>query len=266
MLPIQVRDVRVRFEGVPRHWFAGHAAATHLSNALNMLFPAGERFFIRSVRYYADRFDDPAIQEQMRQFFGQEGSHAREHQRFFEVLEAQGFEVERFLGAYERFSLGIEKLMPPALRLATTAAAEHFTASLADNALRSSVFEEIHPAMRELLLWHAAEEIEHKAVAYDVLQAVNSSRALRAAGLATATTLLVTWWMIAFVMFAKQDGMTVREAFASLRDADVEGRHEAPQTVMRRALKEYLAPDFHPWNHDNSDLASRFLKSMPSAA
>jgi predicted metal-dependent hydrolase len=261
---IRIRNVRIPFAEVPRHWFAGHPSATHLANALNMLFPAGERFFIRSVSHYLDRFkDDPEMQAQIRAFFGQEGSHAREHRRFFAVLESQGFEVSRFLSAYEWVSFGvIERLMPPVLRLATTAAAEHFTASLADDALRSDVFQQIHPEMRDLLLWHAAEEIEHKAVAYDVLQQVSSSYTVRAAGLAAATVLLVSWWMIAFAMFVRQDGMTLREALRALRESGLRGRHQPQQTVLRDAIKRYLEPDFHPWNDDNIELARQFLSTM----
>ena len=46
---------------IPRHWFGGNALATHLVNGVNLLFPAGERFFVRSVRHYLDKLeDDPA--------------------------------------------------------------------------------------------------------------------------------------------------------------------------------------------------------------
>src|SRR4051794_7855651 len=81
---------------IPRHWFGGNAFATHLVNGVNLPFPAGERFFVRSVRRYVAELDDPALVEQARGFFGQEGRHAQAHERFFEVLEAQGYPVHRF--------------------------------------------------------------------------------------------------------------------------------------------------------------------------
>jgi len=261
---MQVRNVRLPFGAAPRYWFAGHRAATHLSNALNLLFPAGERLFIRSVRHYIDHVqDDPELMEQIRCFFGQEGNHAREHQRFARFLASQGYEVQTFLDEYERVISGIvERLMPPILRLSATAACEHFTASLADNALRSPVFQEMHPEMKSLLLWHAAEEIEHKAVAYDVLQRVDPRYTVRVAGLAVATTLLLAWWLRAFRMLVEQDGMTVREALAELRSTELDGRHRTPQDVIRSAFKEYLQLGFHPWNHDNSALARDYIETM----
>jgi len=260
---MRVRNVRLPFGAAPRYWFAGHRAATHLSNALNLLFPVGERFFIRSVRHYLDRVeDDPELMGQIRCFFGQEGNHAREHQRFASFLDSLGYEVQPFLDEYERVQSGIERLLPPILRLSATAACEHFTASLADNALRSPVFQEMHPEVKSLLLWHAAEEIEHKAVAYDVLQRVDSRYTVRVAGLVIATTLLLAWWLRAFRMLVEQDGMTLREALAELRSTELDGRHRTPQDVMRYAFKDYLDLSFHPWNHDNSALARDYIATM----
>src|SRR4051812_23756656 len=60
----------------PRHWLADNAFATHLSNGVNLLFPAGERFFVRSVRFYQEEIRDPVLSAQVKGFFGQEGRHA----------------------------------------------------------------------------------------------------------------------------------------------------------------------------------------------
>src|SRR5688572_16111039 len=93
-------------ESIPRHWFAGNPLATHVANGLNLLFPAGERYFVRSVKRYLSRIDDPKLREEIRGFFGQEGRHANEHERFFRILEAQGYEIRTFLDRYERFAYG----------------------------------------------------------------------------------------------------------------------------------------------------------------
>jgi predicted metal-dependent hydrolase len=80
---------------VPRHWFGGNVVATHVANGVNLLFPAGERFFVRSVNHYLDRVQDPHLRAQIKGFFAQEGRHAREHERVFRLLEEQGYDVER---------------------------------------------------------------------------------------------------------------------------------------------------------------------------
>src|SRR5438094_723090 len=98
---------------VPRHWFGGNVVATHVANGVNLLFPAGERFFVRSVNHYLDRVDDPLLRDQIKGFFGQEGRHAREHERVFAMLEEQGYDVGRFLRVYERIAYGIIERIAP---------------------------------------------------------------------------------------------------------------------------------------------------------
>ncbi len=259
-----IRKRRFDFSGVPKYWYAKSAVATHISNGVNMLFPAGERFFVRSVRHYLDLIqDDPELVAQVRGFFGQEGAHAREHDRFNEFLTEQGFEVAPFLKQYEASMRFIEKLAPPALRLSATAATEHFTAVMAHNAFDDALFEQADDRMRELLLWHAAEEIEHKAVAFDVLQRVNPSYSLRMAGMAIACALLSFYWAWGTATLLKQDGLT----FADLRrDLDtlrtsVEGgaSRSIAKDVFWKAIVTYLPRDFHPWDVDDYELATAFL-------
>lgn len=60
------RDLDVDFSQVPRHWAAGSAVATAISNGVNMLFPHGERFFVRSVKYFLDRIEDPVLRAQVK--------------------------------------------------------------------------------------------------------------------------------------------------------------------------------------------------------
>ena len=177
------RSPRFEFSAAPRRWLAGDPVATHLVNAVNLLFPAGERFFVRSVHRHLERALDPALLARAKGFEKQEGHHARAHEQWFAALEAQGFRVRGFLGAYQGVCFGaIEKVAPAALALSVTAAAEHFTALMARDALALGVLDRAWPELKRLLLWHAAEELEHKSVAFDVLGAVAPGYPLRAAG------------------------------------------------------------------------------------
>ncbi|MGB1274961.1 MAG: metal-dependent hydrolase, partial [Nannocystaceae bacterium] len=49
--PVQPRVMNFSFDQTPRHWFGDNDVQTHMSNALNLLFPMGERFFVRSVKH-----------------------------------------------------------------------------------------------------------------------------------------------------------------------------------------------------------------------
>lgn len=274
--PIVPRDLDVDFEPVPRHWLANNAAATAISNGVNLLFPHGERFFVRSVKHFLDRIDDPELRAQIKGFFGQEGRHAREHDRFNAVLRDHGYEVEKFLETYHALSLWIEARLSPELRLAITAAAEHFTAIMAEGAFSDQMLDACAPQMRDLLAWHAAEEIEHKAVAFDVLQQIDPSYRLRVAGLVMATALLGGFWLWAATLLLRQDGLGWIGALRQLRElprrtasGEPMPRDSIARRVFARGIREYLRRDFHPNKNPNHELAAAWFAArglaMPPA-
>jgi hypothetical protein len=259
------RSPHFRFEDVPRHWFNGSPLATHLSNGVHLLFPAGERFFVRSVRHYMSVIEkDPLLREQVRGFFGQEGRHAKAHEDQFEILEAQGYRLKAFLRVYEAFAFGfLERIMPPAACLAATVAAEHYTAIMAENAFKLGLLDTAHPVMRDLLLWHAAEEIEHKSVAYDVLKRVNPSYALRMAGMAVTTVMLASFWAAAALVLLAQDGTPPAEVLRELKA--FQQNHPVQERVFARGIREYVRRSFHPSDNDNAGLAASYLASARMA-
>jgi predicted metal-dependent hydrolase len=247
--PIHPRSPRFDFEVVPRLWFGGSRLRTHIFNGLSLLFPAGERFFVRSVRRYADQIDDPQLKEDIKGFFGQEGRHASAHERQFEALEHQGYDVRRFLRFYEWFAYGVvERIAPDELRLAATAACEHFTATMAHHALAYDDLAQADPTMRAFFFWHAVEEIEHKTVAYDVLQAVNPSYPLRIAGFALAATMLSSLWITGTLMLFKQDPDGWRGLLRELaeRRRRLQKSRTSRATESGSPLLAYLRRSFHP--------------------
>jgi predicted metal-dependent hydrolase len=119
--------------------------------------------------------------------------------------------------------------------------------------------------MREMLMWHACEEIEHKAVAYDVLQQVDASYPLRVAGMVMATTTLLGFWFLGTAMLLRQEkGLGLREILRQLRVAMTV--NPLGRRVFARGLREYLRPNFHPWQTDNLALARTHLERIGRAA
>lgn len=257
--PIASLDGSIR-----KHWLGGSVLATHLANGVNLLFPAGERFFVRSVRHYLKQIaDDPSLIERVKGFAGQEGHHARAHEQVFEVLEGQGFEIRRFLKIYETIGYKlIEPAFPAAYRLAATAAAEHFTAVMAQNFLTEvGAGEDIDPVMKRLFQWHACEEIEHRSVAFDVFQKVDGRYAVRMAGLAIATVLLGAFWVAASLHLLAQE-KDVRGVLK--RELDGIREHQPfGDRVFGRGIRAYVARDFHPDQDRSLDrLASAFMEKL----
>ncbi|HEY8073676.1 MAG TPA: metal-dependent hydrolase, partial [Labilithrix sp.] len=199
--------------------------------------------------------------------------HANAHEKFFDTMRAQGYDVDAILEPYERLAFErIEKLAPHALSLAVTVAAEHFTAILAEEALTDGELELAHPALRQLLYWHAVEELEHKAVAFDVLRAVHPSYTLRILGLFFATACLAGFWVSATRKLLVQDGMSWDEArreLGKLRAAakrDAERGLPAPKPILTsvflRGILEYMKPGFHPHDRDHSELVAKTLARL----
>ncbi len=257
---IPVRRMSFDFSDVPKRWFYDSALVTHIANSLHLIFPAGERFFVRSVRHYLKQLDDPALRARVRGFVGQEASHGNEHEQFFETLEAQGYEIRPWLERYQRIAFELlEPRVPPVIRLSTTTALEHFTAIMAEQALDTEFFDHAHPAVRDLIRWHAAEEIEHKSVAFDVLQSVDDRYAVRMAGLAMGVALLMGFWRSGTAMFLAQEDMTKAEIAAERKAARARGQNK---NFIFGAIAAYLRPSFHPDQIDNDHLARDYLRSI----
>jgi uncharacterized protein len=262
---IKVRSPKFDFDAVPKHWLNGSAVATHLANGLNLLFPEGERFFVRSVHRYLSRIDDDALREAVRGFSQQEGRHANAHEKYFETLEKQGYRIRGFLRFHAWFEYNVlEKTAPPELRLAVTAAAEHYTATLAKGALGSELFDHADPTMGALLKWHAVEEIEHKSVAFDVLEHVNPSHGLRVAGMLLASTLLALFGISATAMLLRQDRIPLSRILREIRGL---GDHNPfGRRVFGSAIRGYMQRGFHPEQEtEDMKLATAYLAHVGMA-
>ena len=191
---IPLRKPNLEFgASIPRHWMNGNAFATHFFNGLNLVFPDGERFFVKAVHDQLPRITDPVLLRQAKEFAAQEGQHANQHEKYLDCLRAQGYEIDGFLRRFHRFFVWTNR-WPAPLRLAMTAGAEHYTAVLGAGAIEEfDLLADADPAMRALIVWHATEEVEHKAVAFDVLRATHPSYLLRIAGFVIATIALFGW-------------------------------------------------------------------------
>lgn len=259
---IQPRRPSYDFREVPRYWLGGNVWGTHMANAINLLFPSGERFFMRSVKAYVDQLDDPRLREQIRGFLAQEALHGAEHEHFFSRLEAQGYELKSFLAFYEHLAWKVlEPRLSPELRLAVTVSLEHFTASFAHHMLTREGIEGVDPTMRALMRWHAAEEIEHKAVAFDVLRAVAPGYRNRALGHLLATAgLLGFWWIGAYRLMQQDPNARWWRLLRDRRRAHRQG--DLALGDIARSFLAYLRPDFHPWQVADYALAERELRAQ----
>lgn len=172
IVPRQGLDFGLNDDDIPRHWFGGDAFKTRFFDAMSTLFPDGERFFIYSVRAYRDKITDPVLAEQVKHFIFQEAQHGKAHEEYNDRLARQGIRIDRIMEKYADI-LRFFKRLPNSFNLGQTAASEHMTAVMAHGFAKTpEILEDADPRIRALYIWHAVEEVEHKAVAYDVMKKV----------------------------------------------------------------------------------------------
>ena len=53
-------------DDIPEFWFANHPFRTLLLTGLSGTFPAGERFFVDSVRHFQEQVQDPQLRAAIR--------------------------------------------------------------------------------------------------------------------------------------------------------------------------------------------------------
>ncbi|HCH63104.1 MAG TPA: metal-dependent hydrolase [Deltaproteobacteria bacterium] len=259
--PVRRMDFDFDEGAVPAHWFGDDRILTRSSDALHLLFPSGERFFVRSVRHFSKRLESPELKERVRGFVGQEAMHGREHERAFALLARDGIEVGSFLQSYESFLQWMEDRSSPLFNLAVTCALEHLTATLGANSFFDPMMEDAHPTMHDLMMWHAAEEIEHKSVAFDVYRSVGGGYAMRVVAMAFAYGFLMVWWRRGMVHLLEQDGgFDMAEVRAFRRRARARGSNLP--LAFQRALASYLRPSFHPDDSDDYHLAVDYFESV----
>lgn len=239
------------------NWHAHGPHVTHFANAMSLFFPEGERYFIHTVRHYRDRITEPQLRQAVNAFIGQEAMHGREHDEYNRLLAEAGLPVKEVEAQVARF-LGALKRLPAPAQLSITIAQEHFTAIVAQLVLTDPrLIEGADRRTSALLRWHSLEEIEHKAVAFDVYETV-MGRGPAAYALRTGSMVLTTAGFLAATLYYQQQ---LLKADARVRrwqglGSFIKFMFVSPALLPRlvRPWLTYFRPDFHPWDHDNRHL------------
>ena len=251
-------------EGLDRHFAVDHdLMLSHLAAALSAVFPDGEDFFVRSVRHFRNDITDPDLKRQVAGFIGQEALHGREHRMLNDHLAKLGYPTKTFERLTKKGLSLRERIMSPRSNLAATAALEHFTATLAELVLSSAETRALfgHDGVRSLFLWHALEESEHKAVAFDVYRAVGGSERTRVVTMKAMRISFVVGMVLQMAVSLAMDKATYRPG--NLRKS---WRRFWSSPVMNKAvwrqLCDYDRRDFHPDDRDTTALVEQWREEL----
>lgn len=262
-------------KGFPRFWNGDDAFRTNFANALSMSFPVGEQFFIDAVKSGLKQLpptpDNEALRDGLKKFIGQEATHRQIHALYNAQLEKQGYRnvwEPRVLKRLhtERERMQRQGLAQPYLHeLALTCAVEHLTAILGDVTLSRQGqthdwFFNAQEPMATLWHWHAAEESEHKSMAFDLYVRLGGTHAVR-----------MYWYRRFLVMFALdlslqilnnlwRDGSWKRLSTWRSAASFVWGRDGLVRSTWTQ-LRDYRRQDFHPQQQGHDPLAQDWLSA-----
>lgn len=239
------------------NWFEGDPMRSIYCDALSVFFPEGERFFIRSVKRYANQIEDPKLREEVKLFCIQEAFHTREHEIYNAKLAAYGYDVEKMEA---RAVKALEIAKGQLIQLTSTVAMEHLTATLSYLTLSDpKLFENASPHYRNLWTWHALEEHEHKGVAFDVYNAVTQHLSpWKRYTLRCIVMLVVTFKLHSVLIKNFLEMMSYRNQPTGFRNwSKTLWMLFGKPGYYRRIIGHYLCfylPGFHPWKYDDGKL------------
>lgn len=258
MPEILARDLKFGIDdSVPSRWSPEQPEFSHVASAFMAALPYLEPYFIQTLREAIPLLTDKRIADDARAFIQQEARHAQQHRDWNEVL------ARRFpgLGTLERAIktrlAKSRKQHSLPFRLAYTSGYEALTYQIACFILeeRHTLLQGADPRVLAMLAWHAAEEVEHKSVAFDVFQAVHGGYLLRLVGLGAAFVSSLRDIRAIMYFLMRADGL--------LRDEESRGRLRALRvrlvTKLVPEFRHYLRPSYHPSQHEDPAIVSAWL-------
>jgi len=244
-------------DAIPKYWNLDNPVLTHFENAFSIMIPPGGRFFIDSVRAYEDRVTDDEGRALIKAFVRQEGLHGEAHDRFNASYERYGIDIARQEAYAAKVFRRARRWLPAKIQLGITVFSEHLTAVGAHTLLDApEVEDEIDPQMLSFWRWHAAEELEHKSVAFDLFHRVGGGYATRMLSVLAAALFLA-------VPMVRITRALLREDPHQATAADRKQALAVQRRMGRRQLPLFLAyfkPGFHPWQIDDSGMLREWYR------
>ena len=250
--PIVRSNLDFKLTDVPRYWFAGDPFLTRMFDALSLTFPDGERYFIQSVRLFRDQIQDPDLKQRVADFIRQEAQHGIAHDKMNQIMKDQGMPVDQFIQRLNKVFKFELKYRSPQYNIAMTAAAEHLTALMAETFYgEKDTLQDAHPYVRALFAWHAIEEMEHRDVAFDVMQQVgNVPEVTRKMALVLTTGLMFGFTLYRANVMLKCDGFNRTQRLKmNVRGLQWLFGKQGKLRKMQSQYRDWFKPDFHPSQH-----------------
>ncbi|ENZ1199387.1 metal-dependent hydrolase [Acinetobacter baumannii] len=247
-------------------YYEENPVVTSLFVVLSAMFPAGEMFFIESIRNVRNQIKDEKLLEDIKAFIAQEAFHSREHKTLNNHLIHSNYPEVVEIEAKTKARLDKLRQLSAVEQVAATVVMEHYTATLARLLLTDSLIKaKTTQESRNLWEWHALEELEHKSVAFDVLNAIggNSSKNRKVALARVAkliTPIIFKYWIK--ILKRKDINFTLKQ----LKDGIYLGFGGINRVgILSKAFVDMLdvrAENFDPLNMQTEQLEAEFREKL----
>ncbi len=247
-------------QDTPIDWADNNPVSTQFLNAISTFFPGVEHYALESVNKALGQISNPILRREARIFAGQESVHSQEHDDFNHWQDQHGLKLTRLTAINEKAFSKISRYSSIRVNLARIVAVEHLFAVVGHALLTNQeILSRMHPDVRPMWIWHAIEEIEHKAVAFDVYQAVSGSYWLRVLIFFEVLVTIPLWIMTLHLvlLFKTRQLLNWRSHIGFLYRLIGSGF----LSQVEWGQLDYLRRDFHPWQTDDRQvLADAFVQ------
>jgi len=171
---------RVRFEypdDLDPAWNRRFPEFAFAANSVSLIMPYAEPYFVKSVRSALPDLD-PALTARTEDYLRQELGHHVQHRRFNDVIGHHYPKILRIENWMRRTYGWLSRTRSQRFNLAFAAGSETIAYAIArwtDTHL-GELYDGADPVAATMFLWHLAEEVEHKSVAFDVFAEIDGSR------------------------------------------------------------------------------------------
>lgn len=192
-------------EETDAQWTPARPEFSWAANALSLMMPHIEPYFVRSMRRVLPQLE-PNLAETVRVYMAQESAHHGQHRSFNQILCRQYPKLKPVDNTLRRFFGWLSSRSQP-FNLAFTAASETIAYAIARWAAkrRTILFSGADPVVSSMFIWHLAEEVEHKSVAFDVNKEVGGGTFRYIQGLVSAISVWVVFVLIGLVVMGVSD-------------------------------------------------------------
>jgi predicted metal-dependent hydrolase len=278
-LVLEARDVEFDWAKLPIHYVPNEPFTTHMLNVLHLLLPAGEEFFVEVFKKALPLIKDDQLRLDVQGFIGQEAVHSQAHSGVLDRFDAQGIDVTPYT---DQVRWMFEKVLGPRPRwsrrrqdswlleqVSFISAIEHYTAILGEWILNTPAHDGIgtDPVMLDMLRWHGAEEVEHKAVAFDTMKHLSAGYWRRVRAQLVVSPAMLLLWIRGVRYLYSVDPQLPPGAKPRWRDYVNAARRGLLPGPLRfvRGISDYYRPGFHPSQLGGLVLAVDYLAVSPAA-